>query len=399
MNSNRRSRPQSNNRRHRQPHHRNRTRKRAASASSSLSFSSTSAPSSVQLQLPSDIAQHTHIRAATHHKNTNFSPHSLLDGNDYYLPLSGRYRSNILLMKSPVGHTKPSLYNLPSSEHRYGKANPKKEIDTSNIVNGWNVGIRTADQRWLHRKKDFTLINRRALKRGCVTAKQVNQYRREQIEMDRAREMEHQKRTREQLRIHNNNNSADRDRERERSKSCVDINTYAASITSTTKATTKEEQPQKQKKNIYNVDVNKLVHGIPSSHRNQGEVIVMKEVMEMGYHKHWLRDQIHKLQSHIVPKASRKGIMASVPTTKASRGHALFMSHEQQNNRMNKENREHQMRAHFKHKYSHVNSKLQITGTTPTAFRRTNQMHPQKTKHRKQLTSKIINIDVNFNFN
>ena len=100
----------------------------------------------------------------------------IIDEENHYLPLRSKFRNNPLLKRPYVGRGKESIYSLPkNSKHVYGKPNPPKDVPASMVINGWNFP--TASKEASKDTKDFVKINRMALQRGYVTAKEVNDFR------------------------------------------------------------------------------------------------------------------------------------------------------------------------------------------------------------------------------
>jgi len=97
-----------------------------------------------------------------------------LDSEGRYLPNGKQFKSNPLLVKTEIGRTRRSTFDLPPSQHAFGKVNRADLEGAKEVTLTWQ------DHRpGFHPRaaKDFVSMNRRAAMRGASNAKDVKSFR------------------------------------------------------------------------------------------------------------------------------------------------------------------------------------------------------------------------------
>ena len=233
----------------------------------------------------------------------------IIDEDNHYLPLKSKFRNNPLLKRPYVGRGKISSYSLPkSNKHVYGKPNPPKDVPASMVINGWKYHNPTETKEGSKHRKNFVNINRMALKRGKITAKEVNDFRK--------------------------NTSINTNRQRKEIKS------------PTKKAL--EEMKKTDRSRVY---------GKPSN--VNGDDTDMKWVMSMTYYSKWVKSQETLFQQKFNPHNHKNGKYAQVKPTKASIGHSAYYK-SQQNTINQKKQKELEMQKYKKVKYDYIKPKVTL---------------------------------------
>jgi len=91
-----------------------------------------------------------------------------------YRRLNAIKKTNPLLVRSGLGITIPTVYELPADNFTYGGRNEFDEFTVRDVISSWNIH---QSQPLKHTGKDFIRANRSATIAGLSTAKQIKQFR------------------------------------------------------------------------------------------------------------------------------------------------------------------------------------------------------------------------------
>lgn len=236
----------------------------------------------------------------------------LLDEENNYLPLKSKFRNNPLLKKPYVGKGKKSIYSLPkSNQHRYGKPNPPKDVPASVVINGWKYHNPSQFKEGSKQKKNFVKINRMALTNGYITAKEVNDFRKNNGEIIKNQSL----------------------------KRKIPL------------SPTKNWQQEKLKL------INKsLTYGQPSNLNNDDTD--MNLVMQMQYYSNWINEQEllfkQQFKKHI---ANKKRGLSTIKPTKASIGHSTYYKSQQK--KVNNQKDKQLQIQRYKNKFNYIKPRVQ----------------------------------------
>eukprot|EP00442_Polarella_glacialis_P021200 CAMPEP_0115111774 /NCGR_PEP_ID=MMETSP0227-20121206/40246_1 /TAXON_ID=89957 /ORGANISM="Polarella glacialis, Strain CCMP 1383" /LENGTH=242 /DNA_ID=CAMNT_0002511217 /DNA_START=27 /DNA_END=755 /DNA_ORIENTATION=- len=82
---------------------------------------------------------------------------------------------NVVLTKDDVGKTKPTCYNLPPSQHAYGRSDPPDVENAQEVTMTWAPHVPTPSPALY--LQDFRKINKMGTKSGVANAKQLAEFR------------------------------------------------------------------------------------------------------------------------------------------------------------------------------------------------------------------------------
>lgn len=256
---------------------------------------------------------------------------NLIDEDNHYLPLKAKFRNNPLLKRPYVGRGKASAYALPKNKkHVYGKPNPPKDVPASMVINGWKFHTPTEAKEDSKQRKNFVKINRMALKNGKITAKEVNDFRKNTLK------------------------NAYR-----RRKECKSPLTKL-----------KEEMKRIDRSRVY---------GKPSN--VNGDDTNMKWVMSMTYYSKWVKSQENLFQQKFKTYDHKNGKYSQIKPTKASIGHSAYYK-ALQNKIIKEKHTALEMQKYKKSKYDYIKPKVSLPD---------NNKRPQTSTGKRSNNNRIAN--------
>lgn len=89
-------------------------------------------------------------------------------------------RTNKLLVKDLVGHTRLPGYDLPPEGHRFGKVLPRDPEGAGDVMLNWKGGKRSSPPR---PPRNMVAMNAKAAAAGCTTSKEARQFQSDNPEM------------------------------------------------------------------------------------------------------------------------------------------------------------------------------------------------------------------------
>ena len=85
-------------------------------------------------------------------------------------------QTNVLLVKTAVGKSKPATHDLPSQGHSYGKKNIADRFNAGNLLSSWNDHTETLVENSM---QDYRKVNKLALKSKVTDAKGLKDFRKD----------------------------------------------------------------------------------------------------------------------------------------------------------------------------------------------------------------------------
>ena len=85
-------------------------------------------------------------------------------------------QTNVLLVKTGVGQSKPATHDLPSQGHIYGKKNIADKFNAGSLVSSWNDHTQTVVENQI---QDYRKVNKLALKNKVTDAKGLKDFRKD----------------------------------------------------------------------------------------------------------------------------------------------------------------------------------------------------------------------------